>query len=108
MGTINVKPAAEIAAEKAAAERQQVVGAVQSWMDDEAKTRGYDGILSLCSYATDPNARFSAEGQAGVDWRGAVWAECYQILADVDAGVRPAPESIDALISELPVMTWPS
>ena len=76
---------------------------VQNYLDTTAQTRGYDGILSLCSYATSSNATFAKEGQAGVIWRDAVWTKCYEILAEVQAGTREAPTDI---ISELPVMNW--
>lgn len=76
---------------------------VQNYLDTTAQTRGYDGILSLCTYATTSNATFTKEGQAGVIWRDAVWTKCYEILAEVQAGTREAPTDI---ISELPVMNW--
>jgi len=76
---------------------------VQSYLDTTAQTRGYDGILSLCTYATSSNATFAEEGQAGVIWRDAVWTKCYEILAEVQAGTREVPEDI---ISELPVINW--
>ena len=76
---------------------------VQSYLDTTAQTRGYDGILSLCTYATSSNATFAKEGQVGVIWRDAVWTKCYEILAEVQAGTREAPTDI---ISELPVMNW--
>lgn len=80
---------------------------VQQHMDDKARERNYDGILSACSYATSSNPEFSGEGQACIAWRDAVWAACYQIMTNVQDGTHemPTPKS---LIAELPEMTWPS
>lgn len=80
---------------------------VQAWLDTEARTREYDGILSLCTYASDPDPGFAAEGQAGVVWRGSVWRACYTIMADVKAGNRTVPTAED-LIAALPPMVWPT
>lgn len=79
---------------------------VQSYLDTKPQERNYDGILSACSYATSTNPKFAAEGQACVAWRDDVWASCYQMLADVQAGTRAIPTEAE-LIAELPVLTWP-
>lgn len=84
-----------------------MTAAVQRHLDGKARERNYDGILSLCTYAASPNSKFVAEGQAGVEWRDAVWVKCYEILADVQAGTRPAPTA-EQLIAELPGFTWPA
>ena len=76
---------------------------VQSYLDTTAQERGYDNIVSLCTYATSAIPKFKLEGQAGVIWRDAVWSKCYEILAEVQAGTREVPTDI---ISELPVMNW--
>ena len=80
--------------------------AVQQRLDDFARTRGYDGILSAATYATSAVPKFAAEGQYSVQIRDATWAKCYEILAEVEAGTRPVP-TLDELTAELPVMTWP-
>ncbi|MBU0593368.1 MAG: hypothetical protein KKH74_06475 [Gammaproteobacteria bacterium] len=78
---------------------------VQMHLDNVARQRGYDGILSACSYATSSHAAFKAEGQACVDWRDAVWSACYQIMGAVQAGDRAVPTEGE-LILLLPGMVW--
>lgn len=84
-----------------------IVQETQRRLDDFAKTRGYDGILSLCTYATSSVPKFAAEGQYGVEVRDATWAKLYEILAQVEAGTRPMPEGYSDIEPELPVLAWP-
>ena len=85
----------------------QYTAAVQKHLDDFARTRGYDGILSACTYATSTVPKFKAEGQYAVEARDATWAKCYEVLAAVEAGSRPMP-TLDELLAELPVLKWPN
>ena len=85
----------------------QYASAVQQRLDDFAKTRGYDGILSAATYATSLIAKFAAEGQCAVVARDATWAKCGQILAEVQANTRPLPTLIE-LVAELPLLEWPA
>jgi len=80
---------------------------VQSRLDAFARTRGYDGILSACTYATSTNPKFATEGQYCVQARDATWAKCYEILNAVQAGDRPVP-TWEELEAELPVLQWPN
>jgi hypothetical protein len=82
-----------------------LVNAVQRHLDATARTRNYDGILSLCTYATSLDSVFSSEGQAGVEWRDACWRYSYQVMYDVKAGHRMTPTPAE-LVAELPQINW--
>ena len=97
------KPADAPSAEEMIASVQQ---AVQERLDAFARTRAYDGILSAATYATSAVPKFAAEGQYAVQARDASWAACYQIMADVQAGLRAMP-SVEQVLSELPTLEWP-
>lgn len=85
----------------------QYTDAIQRRLDDFARTRGYDGILSACTYATSPTPKFATEGQYCVAQRDATWADAYTILDEVLAGTRPMP-TLDELFAELPELVWPN
>ena len=85
----------------------QYDAAMQQRLDDFAKTRNYTNILSAATYATSTVPKFKAEGQYAVEARDATWAKCYEVLAAVEAGSRPMP-TLDELLAELPVLTWPN
>jgi len=106
MGQVNVKSAAVIQEEFLASTKSRLTSAIQSMLDETAKERGYDSILSLCTYATSTAAKFAAEGQAAIKWRDEVWAKGYAILADVESGSRAIPTESE-LLSELPSFVWP-
>lgn len=86
--------------------KQGLINAIQSYLDTEAQAHFYDGILSLCSYATSVNPKFGPEGQAGVVWRDACWTAGYAIMAEVESLTRPIP-TVAELLAEMPNMEWP-
>lgn len=83
-----------------------VVALVQERLDGFARTRGYESIFSACTYAASGNPRFKAEGQYCVDARDAHWGTLYQLLADVQGGLRPVP-TLEEVMAELPALEWP-
>jgi hypothetical protein len=83
-----------------------IVQAVQFRLDGFAQTRGYDGILSACTYATSPTAQFATEGQRAVVLRDQTWSKMYQILAEVEGGQRPMPKGFEDIEGELPALVW--
>lgn len=85
----------------------QIVNATQQRLDDFARARGYDSILSACTYATSTVPRFQADGQYCVNARDATWGRLYQMLGEVEAGQRPMPASFAEVEPELPILEWP-
>ena len=98
--------AEELARQLFNTQQLRLTAVIQRRLDEIAAERGYDSILSLCSYATSSVPRFRAEGQAGVDLRDQCWMIGYQVLADVAQGLRDFPSDEEAL-AMMPAMEWP-
>lgn len=81
--------------------QQEFSSAIQSYLDSKAQELNYDSCLSVCSYVDTGVARFDCEGAAFRQWRSAVWAKGYEILAQVQSGERGIPTT-EELFSELP------
>lgn len=79
--------------------------AIQSTLDEAARAKGYDDIVSACSYAGYENV-FQAEAIAFGVWRANVWAYGYQELAKVAEGTRPVP-TVPEILAELPALVLP-
>lgn len=85
----------------------EITAAVQARLDDWAKTRNYDGILSACTYATSTVPKFAAEGQAAVVARDATWNAMYALLEDVQGGTHPMPTGYADVEPIMPSLEWP-
>lgn len=84
--------------------RADRVAYVYAHLNAAAQALGYDDIRAAVTYADEPIIpKFQAEGRAFRAWRSLVWAHCYQVLDDVQAGRRPIPSAQD-LIAELPAL----
>lgn len=86
--------------------QESVVVATQARLDDFAKTRNYDGILSACTYAGSLIPTFKADGLYCCTARDATWAALYAFMAEVQAGIKPMPNSFTDVEPLLPVLSW--
>lgn len=93
---------------KAQAFQNSVVQATQARLDEFAKTRNYDGILSACTYATSTIPKFAMEGQAAVNLRDSTWATLYSLMEEVQAGTRVLPSTVEDVLLLLPELVWPA
>ncbi len=73
---------------------------IQSHLDETARSKGYDNIMTACSYAGAPNP-FENEAKAFITWRGEVWAYAFAELVKVQEGRRQVPD-LEEFIAELP------
>ncbi len=82
--------------------------AAQDALDDFARTRGYDGILSACSYAGSEDPQCAAEAAYCMRLRDLTWRRGYAILAAVLAGTMELP-TVEDFLSQLPTAdaAWP-
>lgn len=103
---VRAASAQEIAARQEAI-RAKITAQVQQRLDDFAATRGYDDIVSACSYATSQHAKYGPEGRYCVTAREETWDVMFAIEAQVVAGTRPMPTSYAEIEPELPVLAWP-
>lgn len=83
-----------------------IIAQTQQRLDDFARTRGYDGVLSACSYATSGIPKFATEGQRCVELRDATWVALYQVLTSVQGGTHPMPTGFADIEGELPALIW--
>ncbi|WP_103600349.1 hypothetical protein [Campylobacter concisus] len=73
----------------------------QELLDAKAREKGYDDILSACSYAGYEND-FKAEGEAFGVWRAKVWKYGYALLEAISKGKKELPKSFKELIKDMP------
>lgn len=85
---------------------QDYAAAIEVFIADVARQRGYDSGISLASYVGSTNAAWAAEAAAFVAWRDDVWEYAYQCLDKVQSGQRTQP-TIAAILAELPSIQWP-
>ena len=87
--------------------KSALLAAVDAHLNAAAKAKGYDGILSASLRAALPTSPFHAEGVAFGSWMDAVYAKCYEVLAQVQANETAEPDEAQ-LIAMLPALQLPS
>lgn len=95
------------AARAALAMQQAIINAMSQLFDSTAQARRYDNRVTCALRAGYPGP-FQAEGQAFATWMDTCNALGYQMLAEVEAGTRPMPASVQEALDLLPEMVWPT
>lgn len=86
--------------------KASLLASVDRYLNETVQAKGYDSILSACTYAFDTaDEIFAEEGKKCLAWRSLVYRKCYDIMAQVEAGERAIPTE-EELLAELPVLEW--
>ncbi len=80
--------------------------ALMSYIDGVAQERQYDSALSCASYLNSSIPKWSAESNAFIGWRDAVFSYALGQIGLMNSGQRSVP-SFQEFQSELPLMVWP-
>lgn len=76
---------------------------IQGKLDAYARDHGYDDIVSMCSYATDPDEGYRTQGQMGVNLRSSAWRALFEYFAAVSVRSKPIPKLYEEVLALLPV-----
>lgn len=79
---------------------------VQARLDNLARQRGYDHIVSMCSYQFSPIAKYAKEAEYGISVRDTAWASLYQTFQEIRTGLRPIPTTEPILTAMFPAVSW--
>jgi len=75
-------------------------------LDSFAQSRGYDNIVTACSYVNSTIPSYSSEGQYCLSIRDQTWKTLYPILDDIKNGTVSLPPDCQDVISQLPNPEW--
>lgn len=105
---VGVPPDSVLVGEVATPEmiKDSIIKAAQHSLDDFAKQKGYDSLLSATSYANSSIPSFMEDAKRAILLRDQTWAKLYEIMDEVKNGTRPMPESFETIKSELPDLRW--
>lgn len=94
----------EMKAQKRETAIRSLTQAVQYHLDKQAQEKGYDTILSACSYVYSDNPTFQAEAQACIIWRDAVWEAVFDVISKTPEEAD-LPDTVKVL-EGLPTIAW--
>lgn len=101
--------------------KEEIIIKTQNHLDIFAQTRSYDGTVSIGKYIgitddeinalpeslQDLTRKFRSECKYLSLMTAATWARCYEILGEVESGLRVMPNSFEDIVGELPTLEWP-
>ena len=84
--------------------QNEFIAKIQTRLDDFVRTRGYDNMLSACTYANSNIPQFATEGNKAIGLRDLTWSKSYELLDNAISSKNiPSWESFEA---QLPELSW--
>lgn len=79
---------------------------IQYKLDNFAREKGYDNILSASTYVNSTNERFKEEAKRAIEIRDSTWEKFYSILDEAEREDTILTLSIASVESKLPELSW--
>ncbi len=79
---------------------------VQKTLESTAQQKGYDTVLSMCSYATSTNLQWKEEAEAFIFWRDTIMLNAVNVFNELLSNPSNVPDFED-FKSQLPTINWP-
>ncbi|MGP1484899.1 MAG: hypothetical protein ACTTJC_02170 [Campylobacter sp.] len=80
---------------------EEFLSNVDEILNQEARKKGYDSIVTAVSYAGYENS-FQAEGIKFGKWRSQVYEWGYALLKEIESGKRSLPQSFEEIKNDMP------
>ena len=79
---------------------------IKARLNEFAMSRGYDSIMSACSYTNSTVAKYREDAQTCVSLRDQTWSTFYDIIAEANSGTRNWPLEMQDIEDDLPALVW--
>ena len=87
---------------------KRIIDYIQYKLDEFAKEKGYDSILSAVSYSTSDIPKFKAEGIYAKKLRDSVWNKANELFNEFKSEQWETIPTMSEIIQELPEIKWPN
>lgn len=84
----------------------EIIAAMEELFEKTANSKRYKNKITCALRAGYPGP-FQAEGMAFASWMDSCNALAYQMQAEIKAGTRSMPQTIEEALSYLPAIVWP-
>lgn len=81
-------------------------GHVKNIIFQTAFNKGYDDVMTICSYANSNNIQWQAEALTFIEWRDEVWKYFFDMEYAIRAG-HSTVNTLEDFLNGVPKIVWP-